>query len=317
MNRPPVTVPVGLGGKTAPYVPDPAPTLIIEFPSVETNRELARIASLATAARHEADLITGKARSDADEQRQEAAVAAERIRSAAESERQAALEEIATEREAAAADREDLARKTEDLEGRQRDLERSRSALDGRLARADEDVAEAARILASARTDTEAMLQEAEATADSMIQDAMSQAHAAAAELVGHARDSVDADQLISQRMAEVESMHRVEVQVLTEREVELLNRIAHLEAKLVSATVKVEETTETDHVEDRVAIALEHDGFAVEVPEPGMRNGRHSSEPVDTSGRAIASHAPLTEQLSTSAFRTVAERDRKGKRRR
>lgn len=316
LNRPPVTVPIGFGGKTTPYVPDPAPTLVIEFPSVETGRELARIASLETAAREAADRIAKEARADAERLRRAADEAAEQIRTATESERQTALAEIAADREAIAAEWEDLARKSEDLADRGRELERGQSTLNDRLDRADEDVAEAVRLLATAGSDAETILREAQTTADSMLQEAVSQAQTAATDLIGQARDSVDADQLASQRLAEVEAMHRVEVQVLTEREAELLNRIAQLEAKLASGSETIETTT-AEPVDDHVAISLEHEGVAVEIPEQGMRNRRHSSEIAETGTRAMASHAPLTEQLSTSVFRTVAERDRKGKRRR
>lgn len=314
MNRPPVTVPVGIGGKTAPYVPDPAPTLVIEFPSVETNMELARIASLEAEARDDAERMLEEARIAAEDIRREAANAAEELRSAAEIERQTLLAELATEREAVGAERAEVTRLSADLDARESEVETRRSVLDDRLARADDDVAEAARLLADAREGADAIMDDAQKTADSIIQEAVSQAQSAAAELVGEARDSVDAETLISQRLAEAAALHRVEVQVLTEREAELLERIAHLESTLASASDRVDTTNETDGRDDQVAVALQR--MVAEAPESGARNGRHTNEIVDVSARPITSHATLTEQLSTSAFRT-ADRDRKGRRRR
>lgn len=314
MNRPPVTVPVGIGGKTTPYVPDPAPTLVIEFPSVETITELARIASLEAEARDNAERIIDEARTAAEEMRREAAEAADEIRSTIETERQTVLGELATEREAVEAERAEVAQLSAALDARESEVETRRSALDDRLARADADLAEAARILADAREGAQAIMDDAQETADSIIQEAVSQAQSAAAELVGEARDSVDAETLISQRLAEAEALHRVEVQVLTEREAELLHRIAHLEATLASASDRAEETTDSEAGDEHVADSPPR--IAVEAAESGARNGRHTTEIVDMSARPISSHATLTEQLSTSAFRT-ADRDRKGRRRR
>ena len=303
ISRPPVTVPIGLGGKTTPYVPDPAPTLMIELPSVETNQELARIAALEAAAEDEAHRITEEALATAEQIRQEAV-------EAANGERQAVQGEIAEQRDALDRERAELAQLAEDLENRSRDLEARSAALDARLSRADDDVAEAARILADARTDAETTLHEAQAAAEAIIQDAVSQAQDTASELIGEARNSVDAEELLSERLSEVEAMHRVEVQVLTQREAELLDRIARLEASL-SGT----DQADTPMAPDAVATAVDHDELATVVPERALHGGRHSSDSSDPTNRAIASHAPLTEQLSTTAFRSVA--DRKGKRRR
>lgn len=316
MNRPPVTVPVGLGGKTNPYVPDPAPTLVIEFPSVETDRELARIAALETAARDEAAQIIEEARAEARRLQTESAAEAETLRSTAEAERREAQEQIARDRQSLEDTQSQVAARSDELDSQERELESRRSALEERLARADDDIAEAARILAQARTDAESILEEAQTTADAMLQETVSHAEAAAAELINEARTSVDTDELVAQRVAELESMHRVEVQVLTERESELLDRIARLESAISEAKT-AEPTKEAPSDDEPVAIALEREGVAVSVPESRTHSGRHSSDPADTANRAIASHAPLTEQLSTSVFRTAAERDRKGKRRR
>lgn len=303
ISRPPVTVPIGLGGKTTPYVPDPAPTLMIELPSVETNQELARIAALQAAAEDEAHRIIEGALATAEQIRQEAV-------EAADGERQAVQREIAEQRDALDRERVELAQLAEDLENRSRELDARSAALDARLSRADDDVAEAARILADARTDAETILHEAQAAAEAIIQDAVSQAQDTASELIGEARNSVDADELLSERLAEVEAMHRVEVQVLTQREAELLERIASLEASLPTT-----DQADTPMAPDAVGAAVDHDELATVVPERTVRGGRHSSDSTDPTNRTIASHAPLTEQLSTTAFRSVA--DRKGKRRR
>jgi hypothetical protein len=70
---------------------------------------------------------------------------------------------------------------------------------------------------------------------------------------------------------------------------------------------------------EDSVAIDLDGGHADVTVGTDSRVNGRHTSErSTDRSTPGpIVTHAPLTEQLSTSAFRVVPENDRRGRRRR
>lgn len=298
-SRPIVTVPVGFGGKTPPYVPDPAPTLVLELPSTETLRDQARIEALEAAARHQAEAIITRAEQEAAQIREEARQESERA--IEENEREAGR--LAEERNRLAKLQTDLAAESATRQEEADTLSQRLAQLDERLARADDDVAEAGRILAQAREDAEAILEEARTAAESIVQDAHDHANAMRTEQA--LQDATDVEAMIAERVAEIESLHVIELSMLADREAELLARLNELEHR----PEPVLQTTETESVEEASTDSVE-----IELRDLSERAGRHAADPADRTPRPIAAHAPLTEQLSASAFRTQPER--KGRRR-
>ncbi|MEX2655431.1 MAG: hypothetical protein WD532_10450 [Acidimicrobiia bacterium] len=227
-----VIVPVGLGGMTAPYVADPATTLLVELPSVETERETARIAALLADARQSAAVLVRDATERASAVREEASAAATEILRAAEQEAESASSEA---------------------EGRQIALDLLEVTLHARAA-------------------------------------------------------AVEAD---------IESIHRIEVQVFHEREAELLAEIGHLETRLQGAEHAANDAEPAPHAVSPNTVDL--DSLALPASE-SRTNGRHNGDvrvvEYATSG-PLTSHAPLTEQFRISAFRGSPESDRGGRGRR
>ncbi len=149
--------------------------------------------------------------------------------------------------------------------------------------------------------------------------------------MIAESRAAAENDPAVAERIAEIESVHRIEVQVLHDREVELLERIADLEARN-AVPAPAAETGEDpsapgdgpaadDDADDAVAIELEGEYADVTVRSDSRQNGRHSSEsrPTDRSSgpSPITTHAPHPEQLSTSLLAPRPENDRRGRRRR
>lgn len=355
-----VTVPVGFGGKSDPYIPDPAPTLLVELASVDRAKEEAKIADLlreaeATAAsvRAEAEAaaptlrakaeetassLTASARADADAIIAVAEDEAQAVRLAADESVADTLAEIETRQT-------ELDERAAALEFLQSELEERDGHLTERLAAVDAEVAEAAAVLTSAHSDADTVLAEARAAAEEILESARQQAEDDARALIAEARTATEDDTAVEDRIAEIESVHRIEVQVLHDREVELLEWIAVLEARAAAPPLAAgtnDESTEdgrptpedapTDSAshehgraahldDDSMAIDLDGDNADVTVRKDSRLNGRHASESHSTERSPnpgpIVTHTPLTEQLSTSAFRAMPENDRRGRRRR
>lgn len=320
-NTPTVTVPVGLGGKSSPYVPDPAPTLLIELPSVETEREEHRVAALIAEAESTAAELVERARTDAAsiiEAAEDNAEVARRQATDAAAEMTSDVERRQVELEARS---NELDSHAENLDSRSLDLEGREAALSERETAIDAEVAEATAILVSAREDAEQIIAEAREHAEEVLAEATAAAADETARLLAAAPEPAEAvdDAALAERIEEIESVHRIEVQVLQDREAELLEQVAHLESRITALTAPVEEP-EVHAPDDQMGIDLQPATASIGVQSEARSNGRHTSEngQSERGGPAsMASYAPLTEQLSTSAFRTVADRDRKGRRRR
>ena len=356
-----VTVPVGLGGKSNPYVPDPAPTLLVELASVDRAKEEAKVAALVRESEEAAAAVCAEAEAVAATLRAEAQTAAASLTENARADADAIIAAAEDEaRDVRLAADEAVADTLADIEERQGALDERAAALDSlqteldereghltqRLAAVDAEVAEAAAVLSSAHSEAESVLAEARAAAEEILESARQQAEGDARALIAEARSAAQHDPAVAERIAEIESVHRIEVQVLHDREVELLERIADLEARgsvpspasgadnddpanAIQATPadtpaatpskKNGRAARTDG--DLVAIELDGDHADVTVRKDSRLNGRHTSEDHSpdrslTPG-PVATHAPLTEQLSTSAFRAMPENDRRGRRRR
>ncbi|MEX2278759.1 MAG: hypothetical protein WEA76_01580 [Acidimicrobiia bacterium] len=229
-----VIAPVGLGGKNAPHIADPAPTLLVEMASVETDRETARIAALLADARRSAVVLVQEATEQASAVLAEASAAAADTLRAAEQEAESARSEA---------------------EGRQVELDHLETTL--------------------------------------------------------HARVAAEA--------AEIESVHRIEAQVLREREAELLARIGYLESQLQGAKHAEEDAEPAPDAPATRTVSVDLDSLTPPAEE-SRTNGRHDGDArvvkYSASG-PLTTHAPLTEQLTTSAFRASPGPDRRGRRRR
>jgi hypothetical protein len=318
-----VTVPVGLGGKTTPYVPDPAPTILVEIASADAAHGKARVAdllasaeterlSLLTAAREEAAAIVAAAQDTVEARLVEAQYVAS-VREAELDEREARLVE----------DRADLDERVASLEIREADLT-------ARLEAIDEEAASAASALAAARDQATAILGDAQEAADLLLEEARTEAENEAGAIRARVREQAEAREPSSELLAELESVHRIEVQVLREREADLVEQIVLLRERLARAEEIADHSTpDTDygasgrHMADVTSVTeiievLEVDVTTsqamVEVPRPSEQRVRPAGG--DGANR-IAAHTPLTEQLSTTAFRSAAGSDRRGRRRR
>ena len=357
-----VTVPVGLGGKSNPYVPDPAPTLLVELASVDRAKEEAKVATLVREAEETAAAVCAEAEAAAATLRAEAEEAASSLTDNARVDADAIIATAEDEARAvrlaadeAVADtltdidkrQADLDERAAGLESLQTELEERDTRLMERLAAADAEVAEAAAVLSSAHREAESVLAAARAAADEILESAREQAEYDARALIAEARSAAEHDAAADERIGDIETVHRIEVQVLHDREVELLERIADLEARASvpspatgtdldrrananqagpddapadTQSKKNGKGVRTDE-DDLVAIDLDGEHADVTVRKDSRLNGRHTSEDRSpdrslTPG-PVATHAPLTEQLSTSAFRAMPENDRRGRRRR
>lgn len=356
-----VVVPVGLGGKTRPYVTDPAPTVLIDLglgedPTAETKHE-ARAAALAEATEAAAGLVADAERAAgqivAGAETQAATVLAQ-AHSAAEAERAMAettADDIVTEARTAAdaaitvaqseaaeirqlAERDaagvraDLEAAAAELETREAELEARAAALEtlqgdleARFARVDEEADDAAAVLAAARKDADALLDEARQAADSILADAMREASEAAARLLAEAREQPQHTEP-TDRIDEMERIHRIEMEVLRGRETRLLDQIAELERRLefvdriVVSDVAVPPTVPEPAPEPPPRHLRAVDDEFEDTVEPAFteeKPARRTVEAASARQSAPAPYAPLTEQLSPTAFRT----DKKGRRRR
>lgn len=313
-----VIVPIGLGGKSTPYVADPAPTLLVELASVETEREAARIAALLADAQRSAGALIEEATQRASELIDEASTSAADTLRRAEQEAESITNEAESRRGQLDALAADLDRQSEILFERTSQLGDLEERLNHRTAAVDAEAAEAASILAEARTDAEAILAEAHARAEAALAESRERARLEAEAVVAEARASQDVDDVIASRVAEIESVHRIEVQVLHQRETELLARIGHLESQLPVKPRSEEVTARTPEPKQDV-VSVELDSLKPAADEYGL-NGRHTGDVrvAEYAGsRPLTTHAPLTEQLSTTAFRSSPEADRRGRRRR
>lgn len=225
------------------------------------------------------------------------------------------------------------------LEILQTDVEERETHLVARLAAVDAEAAEAAALLATAHEEADSVVANARIAAEEILEDARRQAEEDARAVRADARIAAENDPAVEERIAEIESVHRIEVQVLHDREVELLGRIAYLEAHgltplpptdveeshrhaMASADASPESKMNGRRSDtDAVAIDLEGERADVTVGSDARLNGRHTTSDGRTDrpvgAGPIVTHAPLTEQLSTSAFRVVPENDRRGRRRR
>jgi len=324
-----VTVPIGLGGKTAPYMPDPAPTLLVEFPSVQTERELDSLEVQRTETEEEASVILASAASEAAELVESARLEAEILRSQAEETATSRMTEIETRERLL----DDLG---DELDGRKEALADRERTLDERFRSIDAEAAEATAALTAAREAASEILAEARTAADQLLEHARTYATEEADAILTAARAGAESDSALEERIAEIESVHRIEVQVLHQREIELHERIARLEQSLAAqAEIPVvrseapsevpartseapsdEIVAESERDVDEIALDLDHES------DDGERvtSGRHAADAprngADVNGSShLAAYAPLTEQLSVGAFR--ASDDRRGRRKR
>src|SRR5690606_25991030 len=120
-----------------------------------------------------------------------------------------------------------------ELDARETDLMARETHLIDRLAAADSDAAEATAVLAAARSEADMFLADARETAEEILEDARREAADEATALLADARLVAENDPTIAERISEIESVHRIEVQVLHDREAALLERVAALEARL------------------------------------------------------------------------------------
>lgn len=327
-----VTVPVGLGGKTTPYVADPAPTLLLELASVDTAREQAKIADQRVAAEQAAADLVAAAEAEAEEIRAAAHREAERVRAEAAADareietsiadRQAELDARATELD----EREgDLAERESGLETARADLESREREVEARLASIDAEAAAASTLLADARRDAEEILAEASAAAETILEESHRQASEEAAGIVADARrraehaatepdhtavpeDLADREELLA-RIAVLEARQAGVSDAFRHREEQLLEQIALHEVRELAVIEPEVEHDETITM-DESAPSGNEDAEIVAGP------GRHAADGIGNP-RPVTSFAPLTEQLSTSAFRATHDKDRRGRRRR
>ncbi|MEX1005507.1 MAG: hypothetical protein WEB55_05320 [Acidimicrobiia bacterium] len=352
-----VTVPVGFGGKSSPYVPDPAPTLLVELATVDRAKEEAKVAALLGEAEATAASVTAEAEAAAEAIRAEAAEAAGTVTANARADADAVIAAAEDEAKAVigAADTSvagtlakietsgsELAERAAGLEALRSELDSRDALLAERLAAVDAEVAEAATILSAAHREADSVLAEARASAEEILDSARQQAEDDARALVAEARTAAEHDPAVQERIAEIGSVHRIEVQVLHDREVELLERIADLEARVAappvvagtgdeSAGLETGTPTETPQdaptgdeertADDDESMSIDLDDERAEVTVRQDRlNGRHTSDgrtaERSPSAGTIVTHAPLIEQLSTSAFRAMPD-ERRGRRRR
>ncbi len=355
-----VVVPVGLGGKTTPYVPDPAPTILVEIASVDTSREAARLEEMQASLEFERLAILAAADEEASRIVEDAHGSAAALLAEAEAALARRGEELEARQAAIDAERAEL-----DLQAQA--LTRHEAELQARLDAIDEEGAAATAALATARADAESILEEAKETAERILDDARTAAESQAAAILAASRQEAEAD-ATAERISDLESVHRIEVQVLHERERELLDEVAHLRAQLQQPanghrTPADDSATTTDgrHVADVLAMQVLHErerelldevahlraqlqqsANGHQPPTDGSAlgaDGRHVAEVLavdvtddseliegpplgeprtrggDGAGR-IATYTPLTEQLSTTAFRSAGN-DRRGRRRR
>jgi hypothetical protein len=259
-----VTVPVALGGKSNPYVPDPAPTLLVELASVDRAREEAKVAALIRDAEATAASVLGAAEVASAtllaEAEEAVASLTEGARTDAEAIISAAEDEARSVRMAAEAS---VADTLTEIERREAELDVTASALDGlqseleqregnladRLAAVDAEAAEAAALLAAAHRDADAILADAREAAEALLETARRDAEEDARTLIAEARLAAENDPAVEERIAEIESVHRIEVQVLHDREIELLERIAALEARAAAPlpTVDTDELPQSE----------------------------------------------------------------------
>jgi len=314
-----VTVPIGLGGKTAPYVPDPAPTLLVELASVHTENEWDRLELERAQAEEEASAILASATSEATALVERARVEAEEIRAQAEGSAAARATEIEERQQALDDLSHDLDRRSDALADRER-------AVDDRFGSIDGEAAEAAAALAAARVAADEILEEARNAADRLLEHARADAAEEADSILTAARAGAESDSALEERIAHVESVHRIEVQVLHQREIELLETIARLEHRLEltnevtipAGEVQVDESP-VRSVPDPRAIEIDLDRESADEGER-VASGRHAADAprrgAEVNGSShLATYAPLTEQLSVGAFR--ASDDRRSRRKR
>ncbi len=369
-----VTVPVGLGGKTTPYVADPAPTVLVDLASVEAD---IKSDGVREAADFEARAVVESASQQAIDLVEEAAAKAEAIIEAAtgranqmkaeQTRRQAELDDLRAELE----DRQTtLATRSSELEEREqealgllgkaeRDSYGAQEAVAHARDQASETLAEATAaaetLLADAQTQVDSLLADAQHEADTraeahladardqaeaLLTDAQHHATTRAEALLADARYQVDSlladaqhqvDSLLTDaqhqaealladaqeraaeaatRTEDIQSVHLIEIQVLREREMELLDRIARLEAAQEdNNSQEPDEATEVDLDQELADLSLETSGRHVEA---------RTETPGPSASSRLASYTPLTEQLSTTAFRTpLDDKDRRGRKRR
>lgn len=314
-----ITVPIGLGGKTTPYITDPAPTLVLELPSSETIREEGRIAELRSEAEAEAQALRAKADADANARRE-----------AAEREASELIQNAVADADARTAAAEARVREIDErldaLEAREMSLTEGEAQLTARLAAVDAEASESAALLAAARDYAESILAEAQATAEGIIDEARLQAGEDADAVIAAAASDATAD--FDSRLEEIESVHRIEIQVLREREQELLERVTALQAArhvtTVPAAADSNDNGGSDGRDDEFATSTGNTQTAVAVATDGRAHdskvgGRHATDTrlFEREPPPIATHVTLTEQLSTNAFRITADKDRRGRRRR
>ncbi|HSJ27629.1 MAG TPA: hypothetical protein VLB67_05415, partial [Acidimicrobiia bacterium] len=312
-------------------------TLLIEIASVDAAVEEARLAERLAVARSEAEVIIADAGRQVDEMLARAAAEAESLLATAQAEAHelsAELDSRATDlggREEAATDR------ALELEGREQQLRQREKALDARGARLQEDEKAASAALAAARVDAEAILEEARITADGILEEARDEAKVEAQAIRDEAEQT--RHDAAAARIEEIERVHRVELGLLHDRERELLGKVDELERRLAHAAEHRAPRTEVDASE----VPAGPSDVEEAATDEAQTNGRHSadrrievhsnSESIGSNGSggnggvgitggsngggSLSTHAPLTEQLSTSAFRTVSDKERRGRRRR
>jgi hypothetical protein len=168
---------------------------------------------------------------------------------------------------------------------------------------------------------------EARVAGETMIQDAKEAASVEADRVLAQARETAQNDPTVTDWIAQMESVHDIELRVLHEREAALLDRIVEFESQLTAAASTAQAAAEEAAEEaahqrsfaDRMAMELDSEA-GIAADDESRNNGRHTSDnwaPADLGSASITTHAPLTEQLSTSAFRTTPDKDRRGRRRR
>ena len=303
-----VTVPVGLGGKTTPYMPDPAPTLLVELASFEVeipsreDREAAdaEARSIVESATQRADALVEKAKDEVAAIVKEAQARAAQVE-AAQATRQSEFDRFHAELEDL---QTALATRSSELQEREQEV----LELLGRAERDSYEAQEAQEAVAHARDQASDITSEATAAAETLLADAQHQVDSLLAEARERAAEA-------AARTEDIQSVHLIEIQVLREREMELLDRIARLEAAKAESS---QDAPSYDDPSEAIEVDLDQELADLSLESSGFEARTETRDTSPSASYRLASYAPLTEQLSTTAFRArLDEKDRRGRKRR
>ncbi len=228
----PVTV-SGLG----PYVPDPPTTLLLDLSLVEEAIQTTDEArGILEDARVQAQQILDTARGEADSMLANAKTEAEDITTAASDEARRIRSEVTGEAEAMRAEYADEAdRLRAETEQSLEDIreaaheDRARAVAELEAARSEVDV-----IIREAKAAAAALVEEAQESANRTYHAAQEDAIAEAARILESAR--LDAERIVSdsgERITDLQALHEIELATLAEREAQLAARIVELESAI------------------------------------------------------------------------------------